>query len=88
MAKKKLILFVILIIIALLIIFLPGYTKLQDLIAENRRFEKRVEELNKSIIDLTREKERLESDITYIEKIAREKMGLIKKGEKKLELER
>ena len=88
MAKKKLILFVILIIIALLIIFLPGYTKLQDLIAENRRFEKRVEELNKSIIDLTREKERLESDITYIEKIVREKMGLIKKGEKKLELER
>lgn len=88
MAKKKLIFVVILILIILLIAFLPGYTKLQDLISENNEMEKKIGELQNSIVELTKEKERLETDLTYIEKIAREKMGLVKKGEKKLEIKK
>jgi len=88
MAKKKLIFVVILILIILLIAFLPGYTKLQDLISENNQMEKKIGELQNSIVELTKEKERLETDLTYIEKIAREKMGLVKKGEKKLEIKK
>ena len=88
MAKKKIIFVVILILIILLIAFLPGYTKLQDLISENNEMEKKIGELQNSIVELTKEKERLETDLTYIEKIAREKMGLVKKGEKKLEIKK
>lgn len=86
MAKKKII-FIIIVIIGLAVVFLPRYTKLEDLIAENKRLEKRIGELRESMEELEAEKERLENDIAYIEKIAREKMGLIKKGEKKIELE-
>ncbi len=83
--KKKLIL-IILALIVLSAIFLPGYSKLQDLIAENSRLEKRITDLQDSVEQLTSEKERLENDIIYIEKVAREKMGLIKKGETKIEV--
>ena len=87
MAQKKIIIIVILIIIVLSVIFLPGYTKLQDIITENKNLGNRIHELQNSAQQLTEEKERLESDIIYIEKIAREKMGLIKKGERKIERE-
>lgn len=82
MEKKSLRIFVIIGIIAILIIILlPGYTKLQDLVAENRRLEKRVKELTKSIDGLKVEKEKLESDILYIEKVAREKLGVVREDE-------
>ena len=87
MAKKKIIPFIILAIIALSAIFLPGYAKLQDLITENKRLEERITKLQKSVTDLAAEKEKLENDINYIEKVAREKMGLVKEGEKKIERE-
>lgn len=86
MAKKKII-FIIIIIIILAAVFLPGYAKLQDLIAENKSLAKRIAELQESMEELAAEKDRLENDIIYIEKIAREKMGLIKKGEKRIEIE-
>ena len=92
MAKKKIIdkkrlILIILVLIALSVIFLPSYTKLQDLKLENSRLEKRITDLQDSVRQLTVEKERLESDIIYIEKVAREKMGLIRKGETKIETE-
>ena len=88
MAKKKLIIFIIIAAIILFIIFLPGYTKLQDLIAENKRMEKKIQELERSITNLTTEKARLRSDVGYIEKTARDKMGVIKEGEKKIEFQK
>ena len=84
---KKIIVFIIVIVI-LFILFLPGYTKLQDLIIKNKELEARILELRKSVADLTVEKEKLETDLTYIEKIAREKLGLIKEGEKIIEIEK
>ena len=82
MEKKRLRILVIIGIIALIfIILLPGYTKLQDLIAENKRLGKRITELSASIKELESEKEQLENDILYIEKVAREKLGVVREDE-------
>jgi len=86
MARKKIILFIILTIIVLLAIFLPGYTRLQDVARENRKLEEEISRMEETVNTLMQEKERLESDITYIEKIAREKMGLVKEGERVIKI--
>lgn len=64
----------------ILVIFLPSYTRLQDLKQKNAGYEKQIEELKKQNIELTEEKKRLQ-DPVYLEKVAREKMGLIREGE-------
>jgi len=82
MAKKRINIVTILIIAVVLIaVFLPGYTKLQDLVAENKRLEERIDELVKSVDSLEGEKEKLESDILYIEKVARQKFGVVREDE-------
>jgi cell division protein FtsB len=65
----------------LLIVFLPGYTKLQDLKDRNRDLEDKIRRLNIENSLLQEELVRIESDPNYQEKIAREKMGLVRKGE-------
>ena len=82
MTKKKIIILaVILVSVLLAVLFLPGYTKLQDLVAENKRLEKRIVDLGASIEELTKEKEKLENDILYIEKVARENLGVVREDE-------
>jgi cell division protein FtsB len=82
MEKKKVALIVVTIaVVIVFILLLPGYTKLQDLIAENRRLEKRIAELKNSIDTLEEEKDKLQSDILYIEKVAREKLGVVREDE-------
>lgn len=64
-----------------LYIFLPSYTKLQDLRQKNVDYSKQIEELKLRKIRLMQEKRRLEQDPAYLEKVGREKMGLIRNGE-------
>ena len=78
MSRKS---FILLGIFVVLLIFLPGYSKLQELKAKNSSLLTRIEGLNKENIKLSREIERLESDPFYIEKKARDKMGIARKGE-------
>jgi cell division protein FtsB len=80
MAKKKLIPFLALLAI-LLLIFLPGFSKYQKLASKCKRLRKEIEELQKTNRELEEEKHRLETDIEYIESKAREKLGVVKKGE-------
>jgi len=54
---------------------------MQDLRHRNAVFEKRINDLEKETIVLTAERERLIKDPSYFEKVARERMGLIKDGE-------
>jgi len=63
------------------IYFLPSYTKMQDLKQKNLEYQKEIQALQAKNAQLTREKERLENDPEYLEKVAREKMGLIREGE-------
>jgi len=65
----------------LLIIFLPGYTKLQELRDRNRDLETKIRQLNVENALLQQELERTENDPLYQEKVAREKMGVVRKGE-------
>ncbi len=67
--------------LSLLIIFLPGYTKLQELKDRNRDLESKVKRLRVENTLLQEELKRIQSDPTYQEKIAREKMGIVRKGE-------
>ncbi len=65
----------------LLIIFLPGYTKLQELRDKNNDLEIKIKRLNVENALLQQELKRIETDPVYQEKIAREKMGVVRKGE-------
>ena len=80
MAKKRLILFIALAIIILLI-FLPGFSRYQRLVSEERLLRDRIRKLEESNMKLELERHKLENDIEYVEKRAREKLGVVKKDE-------
>ena len=65
----------------LLVVFFPGYTKLQELRDRNRDLEDKIRRLHIENSLLEQELTRIENDPIYQEKIAREKMGLVRKGE-------
>ncbi|MCM8795492.1 MAG: septum formation initiator family protein [Candidatus Omnitrophica bacterium] len=67
--------------IFLLILFLPGYTKLQELRQRNLDLETQIKRLSIENTLLQKELERLENNPFYQEKILREKMGVVRKGE-------
>lgn len=65
----------------LLILFLPGYTKLQELRDRNRDLEEKIKSLQIENAMLEQELARVENDPFYQEKIIRDKMGMVRKGE-------
>ncbi len=65
----------------LLVIFLPGYTKLQELKDKNRELETKIKQLHIENALLDQEIKRVETDPLYQEKIARERLGVVRKGE-------
>ncbi len=67
--------------IFLLMIFLPGYTKFQELRDRNKDLETKIKRLAIENSLLQQEIKRIENDPLYQEKITREKMGVVKKGE-------
>ena len=64
-----------------LIIFLPGYTKIQELRDKNRDLLEKNKRLKAENVLLDKELKRLEIDQVYQEKILREKMGVVRKNE-------
>ena len=79
MFKNALWLFIIATII--LVAFLPSYTKMSDLRQKNAEYQSEIVDLRKKNTQLREEKRLLEEDPVYLERVAREKMGLIKEGE-------
>ena len=65
----------------ILIIFFPGYAKIQEMRQKNRKLEADIKRLKAENIALSLEKEKLETDPNYLEQVAREKLGIVKKGE-------
>lgn len=63
------------------IIYLPGFLKIQQLKSRERELGERIIQLKKQNAVLENEKMKLEKDMTYLEKVAREKLGMTKKGE-------
>lgn len=64
-----------------LIIFFPGYAKMQELRQKNRDLEDNIKKLQAENLKFSRERERLEKDPEYLERVGREKLGIVKKGE-------
>jgi len=70
----------------LLAVFLPGYTKLQDLRDRNTDLSKKIKQLSVENVFLGEELKRIKNDPVYQEQIAREKMGVVRKGEVPIKL--
>ena len=67
--------------ILILAFFLPSYTQMQDLNLKNQDYESQIQDLTKKNAKLREEKRLLVEDPDYFEKVAREKMGLVKENE-------
>ncbi len=65
----------------LVLIFFPGFSRYQKLSAEHRKLRAEIEALKKSNAELEKEKYKLEHDIEYVEKKARDKLGVVRNGE-------
>jgi len=68
-------------LILLLVIFLPGYTKIQELKDRNRDLKEKNARLIQENLVLEKELDRIEKDAFYQEKILRDKMGVVRKNE-------
>lgn len=67
--------------VLVLVLFLPGYTRLQESRARNRQLEANFRKMAIENYLLQEELKRVENDPVYQEKLARDKMGVVRKGE-------
>ncbi len=81
MERKKVIIRTAIAIAIVMVLFLPGFSKLQRLQEENGQLKQRMRLLSEYNDVLREEIEKMEKDPNYLEKRAREKLGIIKKGE-------
>jgi cell division protein FtsB len=65
----------------LLVAFLPPFIKYQQINYKSRALDRQLKSIKEEIGRLEEEKRRLETDIIYVEKRARDKIGVAKKGE-------
>ncbi len=68
-------------VIFFLILFLPGFSKMQSLRDKNQDLENKIRRLNIENALLEQEIKKIASDPDYKERVAREKMGVVRKGE-------
>ena len=80
MAKKGIVTITV-IIGVLVVMFLPPFAKYQELRAKNIRLAEDTKRLEREIKKLSQDKDRLETDINFIESRARDKIGVVRKGE-------
>ena len=67
--------------VLVLIFFLPSFTVMQEKRQRNAEYDEQVKRLERKKLKMMTERHLLEKDPVYLEKVAREKMGLIKEGE-------
>ena len=67
--------------IIILIIFLPGYTKFQELRDKNNDLEARIKDIEAENARLQSEILRVQQDPIYQEEVIRERLGVVRKGE-------
>ena len=68
-------------IIVLIAAFLPPFIKYQQIHYKSRELDRQLKSIKADIKVLEEEKRRLETDIMYVEKRARDRTGVAKKGE-------
>ena len=65
----------------LLAAFLPPFIKYQQIRYRSKALDRQLKSIKEEIKALEEEKRRLETDIVYVEKRARDRIGVAKKGE-------
>ena len=83
---KNLLIFLVLSVI-IFVLFFPTISRRQKLVRQNEELLNRIHELKDEQEDLIEEKRKLEDDLEYLERVAREKMGLVRDGEIMLKIE-
>jgi len=73
--------FIVAFIILTLVVFLPSFTKMQDKKQKIVEYEQQIKDLREENAQLVEEIRLLEEDPFYLEKVAREKMGIVRQGE-------
>lgn len=68
-------------IVILLAAFLPPFIKYQQINYKSRDLDRQLKSIKEEIKRLEEERRRLETDIIYVEKRARDRIGVAKKGE-------
>ncbi|MDD3089732.1 MAG: septum formation initiator family protein [Candidatus Omnitrophica bacterium] len=81
MERKKVTLYAVGLFALLSALFLPGYSELQKLRDQREQLKKRIKLLEVHNEGLKEELLKLKADRGYVEKKAREKLGIIEKGE-------
>ena len=79
MLKNAFLLFAVAFVV--LVAFVPTFSRVQDLKQRDLEYQRHINELEREHAKLKKEKRLLEDDPVYLEKVAREKMGLIREGE-------
>jgi len=62
-------------------VYLPVLTRYRDIKMEEERMVLEIDDLNRKILALAEEKNLLQNDIEYLEKVIRDELGLVKPGE-------
>ena len=65
----------------MVVIYLPPLSRYQELKSEEERITKELAELSGKIEKLEKERELLQNDVRYLEKVIRKEMGLVRPGE-------
>ncbi|MFH1678594.1 MAG: septum formation initiator family protein [Candidatus Omnitrophota bacterium] len=81
MLNSKTIFWVAGIILVILIIFLPGYTKFQELRDKNKDLETKISAIELENARLGDEILRIQQDPIFQEEVMRQKLGVVRKGE-------
>lgn len=68
-------------VVILFAAFLPPFIKYQQISYKSRALDRQLKSIKREIKRLEEEKRRLETDIIYVEKRARDRIGVAKKGE-------
>ena len=63
------------------LILLPSFSKMQELKQKNGDYQEKIVNLKVKNTQLLEERHLLQNDPLYLEKVAREKMGLARQGE-------
>ncbi|MDP8213070.1 MAG: septum formation initiator family protein [Candidatus Zapsychrus exili] len=65
----------------ILAVFIPSYFVMCNKKARIAEYEKQIQRLKIKNVELAEERRKLEDDPVYLEKVAREKMGIVREGE-------
>lgn len=83
MLKKLFFLFAITVAVLLVLywVYFPSVSRYRELKLEEEKLTKRIEEIDTQIKTLSNERNLLQTDVTYLEKVIREELGFVKPGE-------